>query len=75
MLKGQTIVPQVSCPFCGGIKLKVKHGTNWGYFVACACKAVGPSAQTPDDAVLRWDHRVVQTSLDMIPGGGGMNEQ
>lgn len=70
MLKGQTIEPHVECPFCGGVRMQLKHSKNWNYFVSCKCGAVGPSSTSPDIAVRRWDHRVVQTDLSMIIGGG-----
>lgn len=70
MLKGQTIEPQVECPFCGGMKMKLKQSAKWGYFVGCKCKAVGPNDPTPDGAVRKWDHRVIQTDMSMIIGGG-----
>ena len=77
MLKGQTIEPKVPCPFFGGTKMLLKHSRKWGYFVGCKCNAVGPSAAEPDNAVLAWDHRVQQTSLDqliMAGGGVGLND-
>lgn len=77
MIKGQTIEPKEPCPFCGGLKMRCKQSKKWDYFVGCRCNAVGPNAETPDDAVLKWDHRVQQTSLDqlvMAGGGVGLNE-
>lgn len=75
MLKGQTIEPKEPCPFCGGMKMILKHSRKWGYFVGCKCTAVGPATVEPDDAVRAWDHRVSQTSLDQMvfaSGGGGL---
>lgn len=73
MLSGQTIEPKVPCPFCGGMKMRRKRSRKWGYFVGCPCKALGPNAATPDEAVLKWDHRVLQTSFDqLIMTGGGL---
>lgn len=46
------------CPFCGGNAQKVKSSGRWGWFVSCACAAVGPSAESRDEAVRVWNRRV-----------------
>ena len=45
------------CPFCGGSGQRVKHSGRWGWFVSCACAAVGPSSETREQAVARWNER------------------
>lgn len=45
------------CPFCGGRNQRVKSSGRWGYFVSCACCAVGPSAQSREDAIAAWNTR------------------
>lgn len=45
------------CPFCGGIAQKVKSSGRWGWFVSCACAAVGPSSDSREDAIRAWNRR------------------
>ncbi len=45
------------CPFCGSGKQTVKHSARWGWFVSCECAAVGPSADSRQLAVDRWNSR------------------
>lgn len=45
------------CPFCGGNQQRVKHSGRWGWFVSCSCAAVGPSSETREQAVARWNER------------------
>ena len=45
------------CPFCGGSVQRVKSSGRWGWFVSCQCAAVGPSANTRQLAVERWNER------------------
>lgn len=45
------------CPFCGGSTQRVKSSARWGYFVSCACGAVGPSSATSDTARQAWNTR------------------
>lgn len=52
--------------------MRCKQSRQWGYFVGCPCHAVGPNAETPDEAVIRWDKRVFQTSLDQMIDAGAM---
>lgn len=47
----------VECPFCGGNKQTPKNSMRWGWFVSCACGAVGPSAATKEEAVKAWNTR------------------
>lgn len=44
--------------FCGGKAQKVKSSGRWGWFVSCACAAVGPSASSREEAVEAWNRRV-----------------
>ena len=46
------------CPFCGGNVQKVKSSGRWGWFVSCACAAVGPSADSRDEAIRAWNRRL-----------------
>ncbi len=46
------------CPFCGGSMQKVKSSGRWGWFVSCACAAVGPSADSRTEAIRAWNRRV-----------------
>lgn len=45
------------CPFCGGNMQKVKSSGRWGWFVSCACAAVGPSADSREGAIEAWNRR------------------
>lgn len=47
----------IACPFCGRRKAEVKHSQRWGYFVSCACTAVGPGRATRIGAIEAWNHR------------------
>ncbi|MGX8696316.1 MAG: Lar family restriction alleviation protein [Prevotella sp.] len=55
------------CPFCGGDAQKVKESSRWGWFVSCACAAVGPSADSREEAIEAWNRRVEpkQTRLEL----------
>lgn len=46
------------CPFCGERRAIVKRSGRWGYFVSCACAAVGPNGASRKEAVERWNARV-----------------
>lgn len=46
------------CPFCGGNAQKVKSSGRWGWFVSCSCAAVGPSADSKEEAIAAWNRRV-----------------
>ena len=37
---------------------KVKHSGRWGWFVSCQCAAVGPSAESRQEAIERWNARL-----------------
>jgi len=54
-----------ACPFCGGSNQRVKSSGRWGWFVSCSCAAVGPSANSRDEAIEAWNTRnePVQASL------------
>ena len=56
-----------ACPFCGKRRAQVKHSPRWGYFVSCACTAVGPGRNTKDGAASAWNERVepVQGRLEL----------
>lgn len=46
----------LSCPFCGGYKLKTIH--NIKYFVVCEdCGCCGRAGDTRDEALRFWDWR------------------
>ena len=45
------------CPFCGGQALRVKSSARWGWFVSCACHAVGPSSDGREGAIDAWNTR------------------
>ena len=47
-----------ACPFCGRVGAQeVAHSQMWGYFVRCACRAVGPSSGSYQGAVDGWNTR------------------
>ena len=47
-----------ACPFCGRVGAQeVSHSPRWGYFVRCACHAVGPSSGSRQGAIDRWNER------------------
>ena len=47
-----------ACPFCGIRAATVKHSSRWGWFVSCKCAAVGPSANSKESAIEKWNTRV-----------------
>ena len=53
------------CPFCGGSAQKVKSSGRWGWFVSCACAAVGPSAESKAEAIEAWNRRVEPRQIRM----------
>lgn len=55
------------CPFCGSYKQRVKSSGRWGWFVSCECAAVGPSAESRESAIARWNRREEprQTRLEL----------
>ena len=58
------------CPFCGGEDQVVKHSNRWGWFVSCACTAVGPGKKSREMAILAWNARQEpkQTTLSDLYG-------
>ena len=46
------------CPFCGAQNARVKSSGRWGWFVSCQCAAVGPSSESRQEAIERWNTRV-----------------
>lgn len=56
------------CPFCGGSTQKVKSSGRWGWFVSCACAAVGPSADSRDEAIRAWNRRVEPRQMRLEVG-------
>ena len=55
------------CPFCGRQTAKPKSSGRWGWFVGCSCHAVGPNADTKEQAIELWNRRVepMQTRLEL----------
>lgn len=47
----------VPCPFNGCTSQRVKSSGRWGWFVSCACGAVGPSADSREGAIEAWNRR------------------
>lgn len=47
-----------ACPFCGRQAAQIKHSPRWGWFVSCACTAVGPGKDSKEGAVKAWNTRV-----------------
>ena len=51
------MVELLPCPFCGSVNQTVKHSGRWGWFVSCGCAAVGPSADSRQSAIDKWNSR------------------
>lgn len=48
----------VSCPFCGGLKLRIDHEKHRLYWVTCGhCHVFGPTGDSPLSARARWNIR------------------
>lgn len=54
------------CPFCGGSVQRVKNSGRWGWFVSCQCAAVGPSADTRELAIKRWNERREPRQMELL---------
>ncbi|WP_423803697.1 Lar family restriction alleviation protein [Olsenella uli] len=54
------------CPFCGGSVQRVKSSGRWGWFVSCQCAAVGPSADTRQLAIERWNERRQPRQMELF---------
>lgn len=59
--------PLLPCPFCGRETAKPKSSGRWGWFVGCTCHAVGPNAESKEDAIKAWNTRTepLQGRLDI----------
>lgn len=69
----------VSCPFCGGTNLKIRHdGQRWNrnYWVDCDdCNARGPRCYAPhctssEAAIKIWNDRAANTTRTDAPRPG-----
>lgn len=47
---------------------RVKESGRWGWFVSCACAAVGPSADSRDEAIRAWNRRVEPRQMRLEVG-------
>lgn len=59
----------VPCIFCGGTQLEIKAVVFRAWHIRCThCEARGPTGQTPDEAIRRWnihDNTSIQTRKDI----------
>ena len=57
------------CPFCGVRNAVPRSSGRWGWFVSCACNAVGPNAGSREGAIKAWNTRRPPSQPSLFPRG------
>jgi Lar family restriction alleviation protein len=56
------------CPFCGKQDAELyeppRNTISKQWWVWCSCNAMGPSANNPEEAIRRWNHRGLGSGVE-----------